>query len=127
MTKDELEQKANEFIKGIEQEMGMCMNEFSRPSVVEKLTKFASKMTEDLEKELEMLAEQYPDLKQSLDWANEREKELLEQIEKMKCCENCKYSSSWGDEVHCNHGLKEAVLEDKLVECHDMDKWELKE
>lgn len=49
----------------------------------------------------EMLAEQYPDLKQSLNWANEREKELQEeikalkktnnelqaQIEKMKCCE----------------------------------------
>lgn len=52
--------------------------------------------------------------------------DLEKQIEKMKCCQNCKYSSYWGNEVHCNYGLKEAVLEDKLVECHDMDKWELK-
>lgn len=32
----------------------------------------------------EMLTEQYPDLKQSLVWANERETELLEGIEKLK-------------------------------------------
>lgn len=35
------------------------------------------------------LEEDNEDLKQSLDWANEREKELKAQIEKMKCCENC--------------------------------------
>jgi hypothetical protein len=45
----------------------------------------------------------------------------------MKCCENCKYNSYWGDELHCNYGLKEAIQEDKLVECNNMDKWEIKE
>ena len=50
-----------------------------------------------------------------------------QQIEKMKCCENCKYNSYWGNELHCNYGLKEALQEDKLVECKDMDKWEIKE
>ena len=49
------------------------------------------------------------------------------QIEKMKCCENCKYNSYWGNELHCNYGLKKALQEDKLVECHNLDKWELKE
>lgn len=49
------------------------------------------KQIEELEK---MLAEQYPDLKQSLDWANEREKELEAQIEKMKCCYNCEEFSN---------------------------------
>lgn len=49
-----------------------------------------------------------------------------QQIEKMKCCENCKYNSYWGDELHCNYGLKEALQEDKLVECHNLDKWEIK-
>ena len=53
--------------------------------------------------------------------------ELIDKIEKMKCCENCKYNSYWGNELHCNYGLKEALQEDKLVECHNLDKWELKE
>jgi hypothetical protein len=53
--------------------------------------------------------------------------ELKAQIEKMKCCENCKYNSYWGDELHCNYGLKEALQEDKLVECKNMDKWEINE
>ena len=63
------------------------------------------------------------DLEQDL----ERIKELEAQIEKMKCCENCKYNSYWGNELHCNYGLKEALQEDKLVECNKMDKWEIKE
>lgn len=54
-------------------------------------------------------------------------KELEQQIEQMKCCENCKYNSYWGNELHCNYGLKEALQEDKLVECNKMDKWEIKE
>ena len=58
---------------------------------------------------------------------NARIKELEKQIEKMKCCENCKYNSYWGNELHCNYGLKEALQEDKLVECKNMDKWEIKE
>ena len=53
--------------------------------------------------------------------------ELEQQIEKMKCCENCKYNSYWGNELHCNYGLKEALQEDKLVECKNMDKWEIRE
>lgn len=53
--------------------------------------------------------------------------QLKAQIEKMKCCENCKYHSFWGDELKCNYGLKEALQEDKLVECNKMDKWEIKE
>ena len=53
--------------------------------------------------------------------------ELKKQIEKMKCCENCKYNSYWGNELHCNYGLKEALQEDRLVECNKMDKWEIKE
>ncbi len=53
--------------------------------------------------------------------------ELEGQIEKMRCCENCKYNSYWGNELHCNYGLKEAIKEDKLVECNKMDKWEMKE
>ena len=53
--------------------------------------------------------------------------ELEKQIEKLKCCENCKYNSYWDNELHCNYGMKEALVEDRLVECHGLDKWEIKE
>ena len=46
---------------------------------------------------------------------------------KLRNCMNCKYHSFWGDELKCNYGLKEALQEDKLVECHNLDKWEMKE
>ena len=65
----------------------------------------------------ELLAEQYPDLKQSLDWANEREKELLEQIEKMKNCSNCE-----------NWNWKHNRCEKKLKgDCFKASKWKLRE
>ena len=67
---------------------------------------------ESEKKQLEkMLSEQCPDLKQSLDWANKRENELLEQIEKMKCCYNCKHTRT--EYEHCRTDKHE--------------KWELKE
>ena len=77
------------------------------------------KQIADLEK---MLSEQYPDLKQSLDWANERERELLAQIEKMKNCLNCDhYRWSNGDDW-CNDHYGQPMYDE---ECKD--KWELKE
>lgn len=67
-------------------------------------------------KQLEkLLTEQYPDLKQSLDWAYEREKELLEQIEKMKCCENCRH---YDKDLGCQMVLKR---------CSYFSEWELVE
>lgn len=69
----------------------------------------------------------HTDNTKTLQNALDRIEELEEQIEKMKCCENCKYNSYWGNELHCNYGLKEALQEDKLVECDKMDKWEIKE
>ena len=46
-------------------------------------------------------------------------------INKLKCCENCKYHSYCGDELKCNYGLKEALQEDKLIECHNLEKWKM--
>jgi len=51
--------------------------------------------------EMQKLKEDNADLKQSLDWANEREKELKAQIEKMKCCENCKHHYWLYEELMC--------------------------
>ena len=53
--------------------------------------------------------------------------EMKKTILKLRNCMNCKYHSFWGDELKCNYGLKEALQEDKLVECHNLDKWEMKE
>ncbi len=79
----------------------------------------------DLEiRELEAQLEREKNLNQCMSDNNEQ---LREQVEKMKCCENCKYNSYWGNELHCNYGLKEALQEDKLIECKNMDKWEIKE
>ena len=47
-------------------------------------------LTKD-EIKIQELEEENTTLKQSVEWYKNREKELLKQIEKMKCCENCKY------------------------------------
>lgn len=46
---------------------------------------------------------------------------LVSQIEKMKCCENCKHHSFWGNELKCN------LLDyDTEFEClKSKNKWEL--
>ena len=76
---------------------------------------------------IKRLQQQILEFTRELHSSNKEIIELKEQIVKMKCCENCKYNSYWGDELHCNYGLKEAIQEDKLVECNNMDKWEIKE
>lgn len=45
---------------------------------------------------------------------------LQTQIEKMKCCENCKHHYFIGDELECR-------LLDKGINCDDREKWELAE
>ena len=74
----------------------------------------------ELAKENERLTKKIYELQSDLSRAKS-------QIEKMRCCENCKYHSFWGDELKCNYGMKEVLQEDKLVECKDMNKWELAE
>lgn len=71
-------------------------------------------------KENAKLKEQNKDLCESLDIMNNRESELLDQIEKMKCCQNCQ---------HCG------LTEDNTLECfaeHEINTyicecWELAE
>lgn len=65
------------------------------------------------------LKEQNKDLCESLDIMNNRESELLDQIKKMKCCENCKHH-------YWNYGDLDCRLN---YSCYDTnyDKWECKE
>ena len=68
--------------------------------------------------------EKIADLKANFDLAIEgrdlKIKELEQQIEKMKCCENCIHHTYWGDEVKCN------LSYDEQFRCaKDKSKWEL--
>ena len=47
-------------------------------------------------------------------------KDLEKQIEKMKCCGNCKHRYFIGDELECH-------LLDNGINCDNEDKWEIKE
>lgn len=85
------------------------------------------KQNGELTDELKLTNNECKDMRDELKQRIRENQKLCEQIEKMKCCENCKYNSYWGNELHCNYGLKEALQEDKLVECKNMDKWEIKE
>ena len=62
---------------------------------------------------IQELEEENTTLKQSVKWYKNREKELLEQIEKMKSCRSCKnnYCSYW---------------KNPCCECENHSSWELK-
>lgn len=53
--------------------------------------------------ENKQLKEQNKDLCESLDIMNNRESELLDMIEKMKCCGNCLFSNGLGCMLSCNN------------------------
>lgn len=70
------------------------------------------------------------DLKQSLDWANEREKKLKALIEKMKCCENCKHSDTECEgHTICGIGHYGDCLSNKVLyhTTDEKDYWEMNE
>lgn len=53
----------------------------------------------------------------------EENERLKQQIEKMKCCENCKYHAFWGNELKCT-----SLSHDEQSECDkSKHKWELAE
>ena len=146
MTKEELEKEAEEYLenkhcknvctfneikeckKGIRVK---CMSFNYRKRLIIDFAEPREERISELDKENGILEGKLADLQSEYveleNFHNNEVKELREQIEKMKCCENCKYNSYWGNELHCNYGLKEVLQEDKLVECKEMDKWEIKE
>lgn len=77
----------------------------------------------DIDKEIDELVNNHSklDLAQMVVERNFSIETLNELIEKLKCCENCKHHSFWGDELKCN-----------LMSCDDefeclktKNKWEL--
>ena len=116
MTDEELKMKCTERAKIFQQAMESCKS----TSPTDCIEWFADRIAE-LEK---MLAEQYPDLKQSLDWANEREKELEAQITDMKnyCCEVSKYLHDYsGVELNSPECRKRDIL--LIKELKLCEKW----
>lgn len=60
----------------------------------------------------------------------EKNKELKAQIEKMKCCTNCKHNNYTYWQSHCNNPkvkICKLLMQKEEVICANYDKWELKE
>ena len=90
-------------------------DEYLTAEVVQVVREIVAGATEALREKKtqleELLAEQYPDLKQSLEWADQRENELVEenrrlreQIEKMKAdvCGNIRWANmNKNDQMYC--------------------------
>lgn len=54
--------------------------------------------------------------------------ELKTQIDKMKCCENCRYNAGFDFSCDVVRASKYGATKDKNGEdCHNFDKWELSE
>ena len=121
MTKEELEKESKDYAKVSINSYKDCLVDIGDKDVLEEAVSEAYLAGAELrEKRIAELEETNADLKQSLDWANERESEdvkriaeLEAKIEKMKCCSNCVYQGE------CDLSGYE--------ECKNFDKWEIKE
>ena len=125
----ELEQKAEEYCR--QDDLGHFIH--STEEVKQAyITGALSRQTEI--EELKKIEEEYYDFiqkKNEEDWKgdnvvgclNLKIKQLEAQIEKMKCCENCKQHRFWGNELGCKLDL------DKQFECDNNNHkyWELGE
>lgn len=55
--------------------------------------------------------------------AKERIEELEQQVEKMKCCDNCKHKMI----IRMADILEDEIEKEPCKSCNDLDKWEIKE
>lgn len=105
MTKEE---RAKEFVSkiasGTSQEMDYYAN---------ILVEFVNETTKELQEDLKHK-------KIAIQNRKARIKDLEKQVEKMKCCGNCKHRYFIGDELECH-------LLDNGINCDNEDKWEMKE
>lgn len=119
MTEEHIKQRAADFVNN--ETYPIDDGGFS-PSVVEEmLIAFATEATKELQEKItqleELLAEQYPDLKQSLEWANQRENELVEENRRLKEQIEQKakeYADSMAMYYESNHGKIPTQLEKYL-------------
>lgn len=110
MTKEELEKEAAEFEES---------NTVYQAAKREDGTDYAKKVCKVTIKEA-YLAGAEPREKRIAELEKENAK-LKAQIEKMKCCENCKHHCFWGNELNCK-----TLSYDEELECmKTKNKWEL--
>ena len=96
-------------------------NEFDEVKYLKNLLKISQETQEELSKRILKQQKTIGSLTDTIDELKAHCKAVDELIEKMKCCENCKYHSFWGDELKCN-----LPSYDEQFNCLDSrDKWEL--
>ena len=126
MTKEELEKEAEEKLPQAEVAYchGFIMSCEPRDLPYSELLRFETGYkrgylagAEPREKQIQIDAEQIRVLQKQNGELTDKVKELEAQIEKMKCCANCKWDMSESKMVH-----------PPCKECNwDLDKWEIKE
>ena len=99
MTKDELEKEAEEYAEGMAKYYAST-HEDCIPSQFEKYLRNAYiSSAKPREKQIQIDAEQIRALQKQNGELTDKVNDLEAQIEKMKCCYNCKHSRT--DYVHC--------------------------
>ena len=115
----ELHLHAEEYIKSLEKENAELKNKLTEKVTLESLDVVSAKMN-DLEKENAELKHNKKTVVHLADCLEEKMKERIEeleqQIEKMKCCGNCKFKD-------CNKTSRYQTC----WYCKNKDKWKLKE
>ena len=111
MTKEELEKEAEEYADTVKCEWE---NDTYWVDCRDKVTDAYLASAEPREKQIQIDARQIRALQKQNGELTDKVKELEAQIEKMKCCENCKHHRFCGD-----------VLECKIIDCNNLESWEL--
>ena len=81
--------------------------------LTDELTK-KDKQIKELQEELEELKKNNNILFNATEKVGNKNNELKKQIEKMKCCQNCKHHYFMGNDLEC-----------KLIDCDNNESWEL--
>ena len=111
----DLEKRADEYVSNKADKGNFDVEKFGRAYFSESSMKQA--LVNFTKTETALLSQHIIDLQKDKGNLTDRVRELEQQIEKMKRCSICKYSSDLGYcKIRCNGG-----------ECNKMDKWEIKE
>ena len=139
MTEEEIKKFAKEYVQNnTDESVNSFIGEQLQKAFIEGTDFMYYSNNEELKKELTEKDKQIAELKaqiekmrsalievmcQSVNTTSEIYKKNTEQIEKMKCCENCKHHCFWGDELKC------MVLsyEEELKCMKTKEHWEIKE
>ena len=124
---EELKQKAIDFIRKTKEREYHLVSDYTDEQIgrfyeneINLMIGFATEATKELQEENKQLKLKIDALSNEVPWKdilekNEQIKELVEQIEKMKRCSNCKYRDGVG------------FNEEPCINCSQFDEWEFAE